>query len=83
MDKKNEQIEKEKNQILNEKIYKDYDYRFKVSIIGDSGAGKSCLLLHFKDNAFNENFVPTIGVDVHIKKMKVKEKDIMLRIVSK
>ena len=82
MDKKNEQIEKEKNQI-NEKIYKDYDYSFKVSIIGDSGVGKSCLLLHFEDNAFNENFVPTIGVDVHIKKMKVKEKDIMLQIVSK
>ena len=82
MDKKNEQIEKEKNQI-NEKIYKDYDYRFKVSIIGDSGVGKSCLLLHFKDNAFNENLVPTIGVDFHIKKMKVKEKDIKLQIVSK
>ena len=82
MDKKNEQIEKEKNQI-NEKIYKDYDYRFKVSIIGDSFVGKSCLLLHFVDNAFSENFVPTIGVDFRIKKMKVKEKDIMLRIVSK
>ena len=82
MDKKNEQIEKEKNQI-NEKIYKDYDYRFKVSIIVDSGVGKSCLLLHFEDNAFNENLVPTIGVEFHIKKMKVKEKDIKLQIVSK
>ena len=45
--------------------------------------GKSCLLLHFEDNAFNENFVPTIGVDFHIKKIKVKEKDIKLQIVSK
>ena len=82
MDKKNEQIEKEKNQI-NEKIYKDYDYRFKVSIIGDSDVGKSCLLFHFEDNAFHKNLVPTIGVDFHTKKMKVKEKDIMLQIVSK
>ena len=56
MDKKNEQIKKKKNQI-NEKIYKDYDYIFKVSIIGDSDVGKSCLLLHFEDNAFNENLV--------------------------
>ena len=82
MDKKNERIEKEKNQ-TNEKIYEDYDYGFKVSIIGDSGVGKSCLLLHFKDNAFYENLVPTIGVDFHIKKMKVKGKDIKLQIVSK
>ena len=26
---------------------KDYDYLFKLVLIGDSGVGKSCLLLRF------------------------------------
>ena len=32
-------------------------------LIGNSGVGKSCLLLRYADNSFNENFFNTIGVD--------------------
>lgn len=32
-------------------------------LIGNSGVGKSCLLLRYAENAFNENFFNTIGVD--------------------
>lgn len=39
------------------------DYLFKILLIGDSGVGKSCLLLRFADDNFNENFISTIGVD--------------------
>ena len=34
---------------------KEYDYLFKLVLIGDSAVGKSCLLLRFADDAFNEN----------------------------
>jgi GTPase SAR1 family protein len=40
-----------------------YDYTFKVVLVGDSGVGKSCILLRFADDQFNENFYATIGVD--------------------
>jgi len=80
MDKKTEQIKKEKNQKNEES---EIDDRFKITLIGDSGAGKSCLLLRFSDNEFQENFIPTIGVDFRSKNIKVKEKNIKLQIVRK
>jgi Ras-related protein Rab-1A len=42
---------------------KDYDYLFKVVILGDSGVGKSALMLRFSDDMFTESYVSTIGVD--------------------
>ena len=80
MDKKTEQIKKEKNQ-KNEEI--KIDNTFKITLIGDSGAGKSCLLLRFSDNKFQKNYLPTIGVDFRYIYIKVKEKNIKLQIVRK
>ena len=34
---------------------------FKVLILGDSGVGKTCMLLRLTDDEFKEGFVPTIG----------------------
>ncbi len=41
----------------------EYDYIFKLLLIGNSSVGKSSLLLRFVDNTWDDNFVPTIGVD--------------------
>uniref|UniRef100_A0A7S2IG87 Uncharacterized protein n=1 Tax=Alexandrium andersonii TaxID=327968 RepID=A0A7S2IG87_9DINO len=41
----------------------EYDYLFKLLLIGDSGVGKSCLLTRFVQDAYNEFHVSTIGVD--------------------
>jgi GTPase SAR1 family protein len=38
---------------------KDYDYLFKLVLIGDSGVGKSCLLLRF---AVSNNSITVSGV---------------------
>ena len=35
----------------------------KILIIGESGVGKSCLLLRFTDDRFDEEMAATIGVD--------------------
>lgn len=34
-----------------------------AQLIGDSGVGKSCLLLRFADDSYEENYISTIGVD--------------------
>eukprot|EP00124_Ichthyophonus_hoferi_P004207 Ihof_evm7s437 gene=Ihof_evmTU7s437 len=40
-----------------------YDYLIKLLLIGDSGVGKSCLLMRFCDDAFTPSFITTIGID--------------------
>jgi hypothetical protein len=32
-------------------------------IIGDTGVGKSCILLRFADDSFGDSYISTIGVD--------------------
>ena len=54
-----------------------YDHKIKLLIIGDSGVGKSCILLRYVDNKYSEDFSATIGIDnkskiVIIDKLKYK-----------
>jgi len=60
---------------------RDYDYLFKLVLIGDSGVGKSCLLLRFADDAFTESFISTIGVDFRFRTVKLGDKFVKLQIV--
>jgi Ras-related protein Rab-1A len=59
---------------------RDYDYLFKLVLIGDSGVGKSCLLLRFADDAFTESFISTIGVDFRFRTVKIGDKTVKLQI---
>jgi GTPase SAR1 family protein len=45
----------------------DYDYLFKFCIVGDTGCGKSSLLLRYVDGVFTDSWISTIGVDFKIK----------------
>ncbi|EKE39000.1 Rab family GTPase [Entamoeba histolytica HM-1:IMSS-B] len=49
-------------------------------MIGDSGVGKSCLLLRFSDDVFSDTYITTIGVDFKIKTLKINGRDIKLQI---
>ena len=41
----------------------EYDYLLKLLLIGSTGVGKSSLLFRFSDNIYENEWVPTIGVD--------------------
>jgi len=58
----------------------DYDYLFKLLLIGDSGVGKSCLLLRFTDDTYNDSYISTIGVDFKIRTIEIEGKVIKLQI---
>lgn len=58
----------------------EYDYLFKVVLIGDSGVGKSNLLSRFTRNEFNLDSKSTIGVEFATKSIKVDAKTIKAQI---
>ncbi|KAI8091791.1 ras family-domain-containing protein [Thamnidium elegans] len=49
----------------------DYDYLFKIVIIGDSSVGKSNLLSRFTNDEFNLESKSTIGVEFATKNIKI------------
>jgi hypothetical protein len=59
----------------------EYDYLFKLLLIGDSGVGKSCLLLRFADDTYTESYISTIGVDFKIRTIELEGKTVKLQIV--
>ncbi|KAL2096543.1 hypothetical protein ACEWY4_008691 [Coilia grayii] len=56
------------------------DYLFKLLLIGDSGVGKSCLLLRFADDTYTESYISTIGVDFKIRTIEMDGKTVKLQI---
>ena len=61
----------------------EYDYLFKVLLLGDSGTGKSSLILRYTDNTFNSTLVSSIGVDFKVKQKEIDGKIIKIQIVRK
>ena len=58
----------------------EYDHLFKLLLIGDSGVGKSCLLLRFADDTYTESYISTIGVDFKIRTIEIGGKQVKLQI---
>ncbi|KAK2946995.1 putative GTP-binding protein YPTC1 [Blattamonas nauphoetae] len=58
----------------------DFEYLFKILLIGDSGVGKSCLLLRFADDCYTDTYIATIGVDFKFRTVEVDNKIIKLQI---
>lgn len=58
----------------------NYDYIFKILLIGDSGVGKSAIVERYVDNHFTETHLSTIGVDFKIKTISVDDKVVKFQI---
>jgi len=52
----------------------------KLVLIGDSGVGKTSLLLRFADDHFTESFVSTLGVDFRDRLVNTGDKFVKLQI---
>ncbi|KAL5246505.1 hypothetical protein ACHWQZ_G018655 [Mnemiopsis leidyi] len=53
---------------------------FKILIIGDSGIGKSSLMMRFVDGMFDPEISATIGVDFKVKTLNVEGNNVKLAI---
>jgi len=52
----------------------------KLLLIGDSGTGKSSLLLRYADEDFRDSFISTIGVDFKVKSVDINGEEVKLQI---
>ena len=62
------------------KDIREYDYIFKLIVIGDSGVGKSCLLRRYDGDPFEECFIGTIGLDFRVRTITLHGKRIRLQL---
>lgn len=50
-------------------------------LLGDSGVGKTCLLVRFKDDTFlSGSFIATVGIDYRNKTIMINDKAVKLQI---
>jgi GTPase SAR1 family protein len=54
-------------------VEEDFDFLFKIVIIGDSGVGKTNLLSQFIRREFLEDNKPTIGVEFSTKTILLED----------
>ena len=57
-----------------------HDFMFKLLMIGDSGVGKSSLLLRFANDEFQETYMSTVGLDFKIRTVEIDDKLIKLQL---
>ena len=63
------------------KIWTIYrDVLFKILLIGDSGVGKTSVILRYTKNVFHEEFLNSIGVDFKSKDLNIDGRKVKLQI---
>uniref|UniRef100_A0A3P8Z9U2 small monomeric GTPase n=1 Tax=Esox lucius TaxID=8010 RepID=A0A3P8Z9U2_ESOLU len=58
----------------------NFDYMFKLLIIGNSSVGKTSFLFRYADDSFTPAFVSTVGIDFKVKTVFRNDKRIKLQI---
>nr|KAF6444922.1 RAB3B, member RAS oncogene family [Molossus molossus] len=58
----------------------NFDYMFKLLIIGNSSVGKTSFLFRYADDTFTPAFVSTVGIDFKVKTVYRNEKRVKLQI---
>lgn len=50
---------------------KNYDYLFRLLLVGDSSVGKTCIIVRFTENTFTPSYITTIGIDFKIRTIEI------------
>ncbi|KAK1786218.1 hypothetical protein P4O66_017937 [Electrophorus voltai] len=58
----------------------NFDYMFKILIIGNSSVGKTSFLFRYADDSFTPAFVSTVGIDFKVKTIYRNDKKLKLQI---
>ena len=58
----------------------NYDGTFKILILGETGVGKTSLLMRYVEDEFTNAHLPTIGIDFKIKEVSINHKIYKLQI---
>ena len=58
----------------------DYQYIFKLILIGNSGVGKSSILNRYMNKTFEDSYKCTIGVDFLMKSIEINGKTVKLQL---
>lgn len=58
----------------------NFDYMFKLLIIGNSSVGKTSFLFRYADDSFTSAFVSTVGIDFKVKTVFRQDKRVKLQI---
>lgn len=58
----------------------NYDYTYKILLIGDASVGKTCFTKRYCYNVFNPSERLTIGVDFHVKTIELNNLKIKLQL---
>ena len=56
------------------------EYHFKILTLGESGVGKTSILLNYTENKFVKSHLATIGIDYKIKSLEIDNHNIKLKI---
>lgn len=65
---------------MNSTTDQQFDYMFKILIIGNSSVGKTSFLFRYADDSFTSAFVSTVGIDFKVKTVIRREKKMKLQI---
>ena len=66
----------------------NYDYLFRILLLGDSGVGKSSIILRYsvnfiiQDNTFQDSIMASIGVEFKLKNLQLNNKKVKMQIVG-
>ncbi|KAF5909254.1 GTP-binding protein Rab-3D-like, partial [Clarias magur] len=67
-------------QVQKDAADQNFDFMFKLLIIGNSSVGKTSFLFRYADDSFTSAFVSTVGIDFKVKTVYRNEKRIKLQI---
>ena len=66
-DETSEMADQDNFENLDTAVDPNFDYMYKILIVGNSGVGKTAFLVRYCDDAWSPSFVATVGIDFKVK----------------